>query len=88
DVYTEGSPITYAKNLEGDLLIIHGTADDNVHYQSVDALLIELIKHNKKFTVMPYPNCSHSIYEIEGASLHLFTLLTDYLMEHVEAGGK
>jgi len=88
DVYTEGSPINFAENLEGNLLIIHGTADDNVHYQSAEALIVELVKHNRKFDVMPYPNCSHSIYEIPGATLHLFTLLTDYLMEHVEAGGK
>lgn len=87
-VYIEGSPITYAKNLEGNLLIIHGTADDNVHYQNADALILELIKHNKQFQVMPYPNCGHSIYEIKGARLHLFTLLTNFLMEHVEAGGK
>ncbi len=87
-VYIEGSPITYAKNLEGNLLIIHGTADDNVHYQNADALIVELIKHNKQFQVMPYPNCGHSIYEIKGARLHLFTLLTNYLLEHVEAGGK
>ncbi|MCF8368080.1 MAG: DPP IV N-terminal domain-containing protein [Bacteroidales bacterium] len=88
EVYTEGSPITHAKNLEGNLLVVHGTADDNVHYQSAEALIVELVKHNKKFTMMPYPNCSHGIYEIEGATQHLFTLLTDYLMEHVEAGGK
>ncbi len=88
EVYTEGSPITHAHNLQGNLLIVHGTADDNVHYQSAEALIVELVKHNKKFDVMPYPNCSHSIYEIPGATLHLFTLLTDYLMEHVEAGGK
>lgn len=88
EVYTEGSPITHAANLEGNLLIIHGTADDNVHYQNAEALIVELIKHNKQFDVMPYPNCSHSIYEIPGARLHLFTLLTNYLAEHVEAGGK
>jgi dipeptidyl-peptidase-4 len=87
-VYIQGSPITHAKNLEGNLLIIHGTADDNVHYQNAEALIVELIKHNKQFDVMPYPNCSHSIYEIPGATKHLFTLLTNYLMEHVEAGGK
>jgi dipeptidyl-peptidase-4 len=86
--FVEGSPITYAKNLEGDLLIMHGTADDNVHYQRVEALIVELVKHNKMFQVMPYPNCSHSIYEIEGATRHLFTLMTKFLEEHVEAGGK
>jgi dipeptidyl-peptidase-4 len=88
DVYKEGSPITHAKNLEGNLLIVHGTADDNVHYQSAESLIVELVKHNKKFDVMPYPNCSHGIYEIQGATLHLRTLLTDYLMEHVPAGGE
>jgi len=87
-VYIKGSPITYAKNLEGNLLLIHGTADDNVHYQNVESLLLELIKYNKQVQVMPYPNCGHSIYEIPGARMHLFTLLTNYLMEHVEAGGK
>lgn len=88
DVYSEGSPITYAKDLEGNLLIVHGTADDNVHFQNAEALMVELIKHNKQFDVMPYPNCSHGIYEIRGARLHLYTLLTNYLLEHVEAGGK
>ncbi|MCB0804147.1 MAG: prolyl oligopeptidase family serine peptidase, partial [Bacteroidales bacterium] len=47
-----------AENLEGNLLIVHGTADDNVHYQNAEALIMELIKHNKQFDVMPYPNCS------------------------------
>ncbi len=88
EVYDEGSPINFVKNLEGNLLVIHGTADDNVHYQNAEALILELIKNNKQFDVMPYPNCSHSIYEIPGARLHLFTLLTNYLMEHVEAGKK
>lgn len=87
-VYIEGSPINYAKNLEGNLLLIHGTADDNVHYQNAEALMLELIKYNKQFSLMLYPNCGHSIYEIEGARMHLFTLLTNYLMENVEAGGK
>ncbi|MCB0823603.1 MAG: S9 family peptidase [Bacteroidales bacterium] len=88
EVYDEGSPINFAKNLEGNLLIVHGTADDNVHYQNAEALIVELIKNQKQFDVMPYPNCSHGIYEIEGATTHLFTLLTNYLKEHVEAGGK
>jgi dipeptidyl-peptidase-4 len=88
EVYEEGSPINFAKNLEGNLLLIHGTADDNVHYQNAEALMVELIKNGKQFDVMPYPNCSHGIYEIPGATAHLFTLLTNYLKEHVEAGGK
>jgi dipeptidyl-peptidase-4 len=80
--FIEGSPVTYAKNLKGNLLIIHGTGDDNVHYQNAEMLINELIKHNKQFSVMPYPNRSHSIYEGANTRRHLYTLLTNYLMEH------
>lgn len=80
--FVNGSPITYAKNLEGNLLLIHGTGDDNVHYQSAEMLINELVKHNKQFQVMPYPNRSHGIYEGEGTRLHLYTLLTNYLMKN------
>ena len=80
--FIDGSPITYAKNLEGNLLIVHGTGDDNVHYQNTEMLINELIKHNKQFQVMPYPNRSHGIYEGRNTRRHLYTLLTNYLMEH------
>lgn len=86
--FIEGSPITYAKNLEGNLLLIHGTGDDNVHYQNSEALINELIKENKQFQVMPYPNRSHGIWEGENTSRHLYTLLTNYLKMHCPAGGK
>lgn len=80
--FVAGSPITYAKNLQGNLLVVHGTGDDNVHYQSAEMLTNELIKHNKQFQIMPYPNRSHGIYEGAGTSLHLYTLLTNYLLQH------
>jgi dipeptidyl-peptidase-4 len=86
--YTEGSPITYAKNLQGNLLIVHGTGDDNVHFQNAEAVVNELIKYNKQFTFMPYPNRSHGIFEGENTTRHLFTLLTNYLLEHTIPGGK
>lgn len=86
--FVEGSPITYAKNLEGNLLLIHGTADDNVHYQNAEALINELIMHNKLFQVMPYPNRSHGIYEGENTRRHLYLMMTDYLERNMEAGGK
>lgn len=86
--FIEGSPVTYAHNLEGDLLILHGTGDDNVHYQNTEYLINELIKHNKLFQVMPYPNRSHGIYEGANTTRHVFTLLRHYLLEHIEAGGK
>jgi len=84
--FVKGSPITYAKNLKGNLLIVHGTGDDNVHYQGVEKLINELVKHNKYFTMMAYPNRSHGIYEGEGTSRHLRELLTRYLHEHMPAG--
>ena len=84
--FRDGSPITFAHQLEGNLLIVHGTGDDNVHYQSFEALVNELIKHNKFFTMMSYPNRSHGIREGENTSLHLFSLLTRYLTENVPAG--
>jgi dipeptidyl-peptidase 4 len=69
--YQDGSPINYAKNLQGKLMIIHGTADDNVHYQSFEMLANELIKNNKLFYMMSYPMRSHSINERANTSLHL-----------------
>ncbi|MBK8038613.1 MAG: S9 family peptidase [Verrucomicrobiaceae bacterium] len=81
--YTDGSPITHAKSLKGDLLIVHGTGDDNVHYQGVEKLINELIAHNKRFTVMPYPNRDHSINTGKGTSRHLYELMTSWLHEHL-----
>ncbi len=69
--YRDGSPITHAKNLEGNLLIIHGTADDNVHYQSFEMLTNELIRRNKLFRMMSYPMRTHSISEGDNTTLHL-----------------
>lgn len=88
DDFINGSPITYAKNLKGNLLYIHGTGDDNVHYQNAEMLINELVKYNKQFQIMPYPNRSHSISEGEGTSEHLSTLFTNYLRLHCPAGAK
>ncbi|MBW4888373.1 DPP IV N-terminal domain-containing protein [Mucilaginibacter sp. HMF5004] len=86
--FINGSPVTYAKNLRGNLLYIHGTGDDNVHYQNAEKLINELIKYNKQFQVMPYPNRTHSISEGEGTRLHLGTMFTQYLKEHCPPGGR
>jgi dipeptidyl-peptidase-4 len=69
--YHDGSPINYAGNLQGKLMIIHGTADDNVHYQSFERLANELIRENKLFYMMSYPMRSHGINERENTSFHL-----------------
>ena len=86
--YVKGSPITYAKNLKGNLLYIHGTGDDNVHYQNAEMLLNELIKYNKQFQFMAYPNRTHGISEGEGTFVHLSTLYTSYLKKNCPPGGK
>jgi len=86
--FINGSPITYAKNLAGNLLYIHGTGDDNVHYQNADLLINELIKHNKQFQFMPYPNRSHSFREGEGTYKHMSTLYTNFLKENCPPGGR
>jgi dipeptidyl-peptidase-4 len=86
--YVAGSPITYAKNLKGNLLYIHGTGDDNVHYNNAEMLLNEFIKHNRQFQFMPYPNRTHNINEGEGTWLHLQTLYTNYLQKHCPPGGR
>lgn len=86
--FVEGSPLTYAKNLKGNLLLVHGTGDDNVHYQNAEMLINELIRHNKVFQVMPYPNRSHGIYEGDNTSRHLYTTLTQYLQKNLKAGSK
>ncbi len=70
-VFGEGSPITHADNLEGTLLLVHGTGDDNVHYASVQRLINKLVALHKPFETMAYPNRSHSVSEGDGTAFHL-----------------
>ena len=86
--FVNGSPITYARNLRGNLLYIHGTGDDNVHYSNAEMLLNELIKYNKQFQFMSYPNRTHSISEGEGTYQHLSSLYTTYLKSHCPPGAR
>ena len=88
DNYNEMSPLSAAKNLKGNLLLIHGTGDDNVHYRNTELIMNELIKHNKQFRVMPYPNRTHSLNEGENSRRHMFTLMTNYFLEMNPVGAK
>ncbi|MBS1590604.1 MAG: S9 family peptidase, partial [Bacteroidetes bacterium] len=88
DDFIKGSPLTYAKNLKGNLLVIHGTGDDNVHYQNTEMLINELVKYGKQFQVMSYPNRTHSISEGAGTFQHLSTLYTNYLKANCPPGAK
>lgn len=86
--YHDGSPINFAKNLKGNLMIIAGTGDDNVHYQSFEMLVNELIKNNKMFYMMSYPMRSHGIYERENTSYHLRETMEKFWRSNLTPGGK
>lgn len=88
DAYLQGSAVNFAHQLQGNLLIVHGTGDDNCHYQGTEALINELVRLNKPFTMMAYPNRSHSISEGASTTRHLRELLTRYLSENLPAGGR
>ena len=81
--YRLGSPITFADELQGHLLVVHGSGDDNVHYQGTERLVNALVAANKPFQLMVYPNRTHAISEGPGTSRHLYELLTRYLKERL-----
>ena len=81
--FKNGSPITHAGNLKGNLLVIHGTGDDNCHYQTMELLINKLIASDKQFEMFAYPNRSHGIYEYENTTPHLRKLMTNFLLEHL-----
>ncbi|MEW6211252.1 MAG: DPP IV N-terminal domain-containing protein [Acidobacteriota bacterium] len=86
DEYKQSSPVTFAHQLKGQLLVVHGTGDDNVHYQGTEAMIDALVGAGKQFTMMAYPNRSHGIYEGAGTTRHLFELLTRFLNEKLPPG--
>ena len=81
--YKQGSPITHAENLQGKLLLVHGTGDDNVHYQGSERLINKLVEYNKQFEFMSYPNRSHSLREGKGTTLHYKTMKTEFFKENL-----
>lgn len=84
--YKEGSAINFAAGLKGHLLIVHGSGDDNVHYQGTELLVNKLIELGKPFDFMTYPDRTHGIFEGPGTTVHLYHLLARYLTEHLAAG--
>lgn len=81
--YKNGSPINFAHQLKGKLLIIHGTGDDNVHFQSFEKLVNELIANDKLFSMMIYPNRSHGIYEGKNTTLHLYRTMLNFIKQNL-----
>src|SRR5262249_14102878 len=88
DEYKQSSPITFAGQLKGQLLVVHGTGDDNVHYQGTEAMINALVASNKQFSMMVYPNRSHGISEGEGTMRHLYGVLTRFINEKLLSGGR
>ncbi|MBL8753021.1 MAG: DPP IV N-terminal domain-containing protein [Planctomycetes bacterium] len=86
EVYRQCSPITFAKNLKAPLLLVHGTGDDNVHYQHTERLVDTLVAHGKRFEMLAYPNRTHAIRERDGTRAHLYDALADFLQRRVPAG--
>ena len=80
--YDENSPITHVDSLQGNYLLVHGTGDDNVHFQNSIEMVTALQKANKQFDFMMYPNKNHGIYG-GNTRLHLFQKLTDYVEENL-----
>lgn len=86
DGYKAGSPINFAEGLQGKLLLVHGSGDDNVHYQGTELLVNRLIELGKPFEFMTYPGRTHAIVEGPGTTYHIYCLLARYLEEHVPPG--
>jgi dipeptidyl-peptidase 4 len=84
--YKLGSAMNFADGLKGKLLIIHGSGDDNVHYQGTERLFNKLIELGKPFDVMVYPNRTHSISEGAGTSVHVYKRIARYFIENLPAG--
>jgi dipeptidyl-peptidase-4 len=80
--YDDNSPINYVKKLKGKLLLIHGTADDNVHLQNSMELINSLVNANKQFEMQLYPNKNHGIYG-GYTRLHLYTKMTDFILKNL-----
>jgi len=86
--YRIGSPINFAEGLKGKLLIVHGSGDDNVHYQGTERLVNRLVELGKPFDLMVYPNRTHAIAEGPGTTTHVYQLIARYFVEHLPPGPK
>jgi dipeptidyl-peptidase-4 len=81
--YKAGSPINFADGLRGALLLVHGSGDDNVHYQGTELLVNRLVELGKPFDFMAYPGRTHALVEGPGTAFHLYSLLARYLEDHL-----
>ena len=84
--YDKGSPLSYVDQMKGKLLVVHGSGDDNVHFQNTESLVNALVKANKQFDLMEYPNRNHGIFG-GNTRLHLYELLTRFLNTNLGGPG-
>lgn len=82
DGYKEGSPLTYADQIKGNYLLVHGTGDDNVHFQNSVAMVNKLVQANVQFKTMYYPNRNHGIYG-GNTRRHLFRMLNNFILDNL-----
>jgi dipeptidyl-peptidase-4 len=87
DGYRRGSSINFADGLKGRLLVVHGSGDDNVHYQGTERLVNRLVELGKPFDLMVYPNRTHAISEGPGTTPHIYQLIARYFTANLRAGG-
>jgi dipeptidyl-peptidase-4 len=80
--YDDNSPINHVDKLRGKYLLIHGLADDNVHFQNSAEMLTALVKANKAFDFMAYPDKNHGIYG-GTTRLHLYEKMTNFLLQNL-----
>lgn len=83
DGYENNSPINFTEQLEGQYMLVHGTADDNVHVQNSIDLITSFIEADKQFELMIYPNKNHSIYG-GNTRYHLYQRMTNFLLENLK----
>ena len=84
--YEESSAINFASGLRGDLMVIHGSGDDNVHFQGFELLVNKLISLGKQFDMRVYPGRTHGIFEGKGTNLDVYTNILGYFEAHLPPG--
>jgi dipeptidyl-peptidase-4 len=80
--YDENSPINHCEKVKGKYLLIHGTADDNVHFQNSLDMVSAMVKANKQFDFFAYPNKNHGIYGGNTRN-HLYSMMYDYILKNL-----
>ncbi|AUC14100.1 S9 family peptidase [Tenacibaculum sp. SZ-18] len=82
--YDENSPISHADKLKGKYLLVHGSGDDNVHVQNTMRMVNALVQNNKQFDLFIYPDRAHGIYRGQNTRLHLYTKLTNFVLDNLK----